>query len=258
MLIVLPPSETKAPPPEIGPVLDLEALSFPELLPIRRRVLEALVETSARPDGLRRLMVRPTLAGEVARNTHLFDVPTRPAAEVYTGPLHAGFDVTHLDRTARARLDREIVITSALWGAVRPGDRVPTYRLSIHAHLVGIDRLDATWRERLPGVLAAAAGRNGLIVDMRSTYYQAAGVPEEVGDRTVTVRVPQHARNGRRIGDVVAKRLRGEAAHWLLESGAAPNDPDELAAILGEQWPAELREPDRPGKSWTLTLRAPD
>jgi cytoplasmic iron level regulating protein YaaA (DUF328/UPF0246 family) len=145
------------------------------------------------------------------------------------------------------------VVASALWGALRPADRIPPYRLHICARLIGMDRLEPTWREVLPEVLADAAGADGVVVDFRSPTYQAAGMPASLGDRTVTLRVEQGP-SGHRIGDVIAKRVRGEAARHLLESGADPADAQALADAFADRWPVRLDSPERPGKPWTMTL----
>ena len=83
-------------------------------------------------------------------------------------------------------------------------------------------------------------------------------MPIGLGDRTIALHVDPAAGAGRRIGDVVAKRTRGQAARRLLESGEEPGDPEALGRILAEQWPVRLQEPTRPGKPWTMTLTADD
>lgn len=257
MLIVAPPSESKRPPPDAGPPVDLAALSFPALGPLRLEILDALEVTSAAADAFRRLQVRPSKAAEVARNTVVRELPTRPVLEVYSGPLHEGLDAATFSAGARARADDRLVVTSSLWGALRPADRIPPYRLHICSHLYGLDRLEPAWRTVLPGVLADAAGDRGLIVDLRSPGYQAIGMPEGLGERTVTLGIQQRTAAGR-IGDVVAKRMRGQAARLLLQEDADPDDPVELAAILGERWPIRLESPPRPGASHRLTLFVTD
>jgi hypothetical protein len=56
------------------------------------------------------------------------------------------------------------------------------------------------------------------------------------------------------VGDVIAKRIRGEAAHQLLESGLEPADPQALSELLADRWPVRLEPPERDGKPWTMTL----
>jgi cytoplasmic iron level regulating protein YaaA (DUF328/UPF0246 family) len=253
VLIILPPSESKAPPGDSGPAVALDELSFRALNPMRERILDALIETSASPQAFSRLRARPTWAFEVVRNTDLRELPTRPVSEVYTGPLHQGLDAATLSARARKRAARALVVTSALWGALRLEDRVPVYRMHPCSHLVGMDRLEPTWRTVLPDVLAEAAEGSGVIVDLRSPQTQALGVPTGASERIVNLRV-QQALGHRRIGDVVAKRVRGQAGRLLLESGEAATNPDELVTILSDRWSTRLDGPDRPGRSWTLTL----
>jgi uncharacterized protein len=301
VLIIVPPSETKARTPATGAPVDLDRLSFPALTATRRRVIDGLIATSGRSDAFRRLYVGPSFAADVARNTAILELATRPAAEVYTGPLHAGLDLAGLSPAAAATAaSRSVVINSALWGLLRPGDWIPTYRLHIFAELIAtdgspLDRLDHTWRALLPSVLAeemareaggetanpgaagrgaagggaagggaadgGAAARGGLALDLRSQYYAASGRPAGLDGRTITLRVEQQLA-GRRMGDVVAKRVRGEAAHQLLESMAAadvdPHDPGEVAGMLGERWPVELEPPGARGPTWTLTVFGDD
>jgi cytoplasmic iron level regulating protein YaaA (DUF328/UPF0246 family) len=256
VLIILPPSETKRPPPDDGPSVALGELSFPELTTLRSRIVDALITTSAQPDAFRRLQVGPSKAPEVARNTWLLEVPVRPVLEVYTGPLYEGLDAATLSAAATQRASRSLVVASAVWGALRPRDEIPPYRCYVCARLVGIDRLEPTWRTVLGDVFARAAGAHGVVVDLRSASYQALGMPTGLYDRTVMLGVGQGSGRGR-VGDVVAKRVRGQAVRYLLESGAESDDPDELLAVFGERWPVRLSAA-RPGKPWTMTLSVDD
>jgi hypothetical protein len=82
-------------------------------------------------------------------------------------------------------------------------------------------------------------------------------LPLGLSHRTVTLRVDQRGA-GRRIGDVIAKRIRGQAVHHLLESTDEISEPDTLSGILAERWPTRLDAPIRPRARWTLTLTVDD
>jgi cytoplasmic iron level regulating protein YaaA (DUF328/UPF0246 family) len=255
VLIILPPSETKLPPPEGGSPLELDRLSFPSLTAMRERVMDALVATSRRPDALRRLFVGPTLAGEVARNEYLRDLPTRRAVDTYAGPLYEGLAAGAWSSTAERRAARHLVIVSALWGALRPGDRIPPYRLYVCARLVGMDRLEPAWRTVLPPILSEAAARRGPVLDLRSRVYQAVGRPTGLDDQSVTLRIRPSPGGPAHIGDVIAKRVRGEAASHLLASEADPEDPLDIADLLAARWSLEV-DPPGGNRTWTITLQS--
>ncbi len=153
VLILLPPSEGKTPPAR-GRPLDLGTLSHPGLGPTRERVLAALVELCGGPPGpaLAALGLSPGQAGELGLNAGLMRARTAPAARVYTGVLYERLRLPELPKRARDR----VLIASALWGMVRPDDRIPAYRLGIGARLPGLGPLAALWRPALQAALPTA------------------------------------------------------------------------------------------------------
>ena len=81
-----------------------------------------------------------------------------------------------------------------------------------------------------------------MILDLRPPSHQSLGMPAGIGHRSVAVKVGRMSADGRRIGDVIAKRVRGEAAHELLEAGADPAEPD---AVPRTSWASVGRSASR-------------
>ncbi len=255
MLIILPPSESKRPPPSHGTPVSMDELSFPQLTPVRKTVFEALIATSSRRDALDRLLAGKSVAPEIEQNLLLATLPTRRAIETYRGVLYEALSPGELTQAAMQRIASDLVIVSSLWGAIRPDDHIPPYRLHICSNLVGLIALEPLWRSVLGPVLAEAAGKRGVVVDLRSSSYQAVGMPLDAGDRTVTTRVVGNT-EGRRASSYASKQTRGALARYLLESGADPRTPQELVDALEAHWDVHLTEPKRPGRPWELSVEA--
>lgn len=246
MLILLPPSEGKAGRGR-GRPLDLERLSFPALTDARERTVDALVATSARPDAVTRLTAPSGVVDEVRRNVEIRDLHTVPAERLYTGVLYDAFDLPSLEGAALRRARRWVVITSALFGAVRLTDPLPPYRLPICGRLDGMDGLEAHWRTVLAPVLTEAAGR-GVVVDCRSSSYVPVWRPTgELTDRWLQVRVPGASH--------FAKHTRGLVARHLCVTGSTARDVPGVADEIGAGFDVTLHEPTRPGKPWVLDVQ---
>ncbi|MDE0802499.1 MAG: peroxide stress protein YaaA [Acidimicrobiales bacterium] len=253
MLILAPPSEGKAAGSR-GRPLDLDQLSFPELTETRVEVVDALVDLSARAGALDVLGVGAGVRDQVDRNVDLWSAPTLPASRLYTGVLYDALDLASLDRSGKARAARRLVVISAAFGALRPNDKVPSYRLSMDVALPGVGKLAAAWRPSLDAVLPAVVGR-GLVVDLRSSTYAAAWRPEgALAERTVAVHVLREQPDGTRsVVSHMAKHTRGIVARWLLETGVDPRTPEALADALAADFRVELDGP-REGKTRRLEI----
>ena len=221
MLILLPPSEGKTAPASGDPV-DLGSLAYADALTAKReRVLAALVRTSSgkqRGRALKALGLSAGQAGELDRNTALQTAPAAPAAEVYTGVLYERLRLPELPAEAQ----RQVLIASALWGVVAPGDRIPAYRLSISARLPRLAGLAAYWRP----ALATALPDDGLVVDLRSGGYAAAWAPK----RATVVSVRGFTPEGKVVSHFV-KAIRGDVARALLLAPEVPVTPEDVAGI---------------------------
>ena len=231
MLIVLPPSETKAP----GGEMDGIDVSFPSLDPIRNEIMDDLAALDV-DEMMTALKLPATKRDEAAENLELRAAPVMPAIYRYTGVLYDALDAGSLPTPALERL----AIGSALFGIVRAGDTIPRYRLSGGSKLPSRDgsvpTMKARWGSAITDALlevAAGTGSSagpsagpGLIVDMRSGAYQQLGpVPG-----AVTVRVESVQDDGsRKVVSHFNKHYKGELARVLA---TAPN-ADSVTDIEG-------------------------
>jgi uncharacterized protein len=210
MLILLPPSEGKN-EPTAGKTLNLDRLfAHNELIQERQQALAA--------------------------SKKVFAAPAKPAHEIYSGVLYQALDWGSLSATAKSRGEKSILIISALFGAVRITDLIPTYKAKIKTSL---------WKSAISEVLDGLG--ESVIVDCRSSTY--AGVWTPPHEKTVLVRVFQIKDGKRSVITHMSKKYRGELTRALLQNSAAkePRDVFEIAQKYFdcEFTPATAREPSK-------------
>lgn len=232
MLILLPPSEGKAMPAHGDPV-DLDALAFAEeLRGPRSALLGSLERLASRPPkrAVKELGISPGQAGDVALNAVLRQAPAAPASAVYAGVLYDRLDLPGLPAAARRRAANRVLIASALWGFLRPKDRIPYYRFPAKARLAGVGAPSAWWRDALTATMPDRPEE--LVVDMRSAAYASAWKPKRATLLSVRAFIDQAGE--RKAVSHMAKAVRGDVARALLLARRAPTDPKAVAAIASD------------------------
>lgn len=262
MLIILPPSESKA-PGGTGPALDFSALSFPQLTDIRTDIAADLAALPA-DDALSVLKISQRLRAEALANEELLSSPTMPAISRYTGVLYDALDASSLD----PQLYRHLAIGSALFGLVRATDPIPHYRLSGGTTLPrrsgGSATMKSRWGTAISAVLSELAAAGELIIDLRSGAYYSLGslpaaglAPDHPG--ALTVRVDTVAADGtRKVVSHFNKFYKGVLSRALLTAIAAgrpePTTVNEVVDLAQEAG-LDLSAPTpRRGGATTLVL----
>jgi cytoplasmic iron level regulating protein YaaA (DUF328/UPF0246 family) len=153
----------------------------------------------------------------------LRSAPAAPAAEIYTGVLYDRLRLPRLPAPGR----RRVLIASALWGVLRPEDRIPYYRFSAGARLPRIGVPASYWRPALEAALPDEPEK--LVVDMRSAAYAAAWKPRRA--TLLSVRAFGESGGKRKPVSHMAKAVRGDVARALLLAEKPPEDAEGAAAI---------------------------
>jgi cytoplasmic iron level regulating protein YaaA (DUF328/UPF0246 family) len=233
-LVLIPPSEGKADGGDGPPWADA-AHTLPELDAARRQVIRALRRAmkGAKRDAVKLLGVGPAAAAPaIAANLAVDTAPTMPALHRYTGVLYDALAYDSLPSKLRHRVDDQVLVLSALWGAVAPRDPIPDYKLKMGATLPGLGRLSTWWRTALGPVLDARAdGR--AVWNLLPGEHAAAWRPSGTATVMIDVRfLDDVERGGRRELVTVShwnKLLKGALVRHVVATQL--EDPDGLAAF---------------------------
>lgn len=169
------------------------------------------------------------LDGDRAANAEADTSATMPAGHRYTGVLHDALGYPTLNAAARRQADAAVVVFSGLWGATRPTDALPAYRIGIATKLPRIGTLPPLWRTPLLKALDEQVAETGAI-DLRSSGYSLMYKPsKDAAARTITVTVT--GPDGRKAApSYQSKVAKGRLVRATLEAGALSLDSLVVAA----------------------------
>lgn len=224
MLILLPPSEGKAGGGD-GPPVDIASLTWPSLTKERERIARVLVTMCQgnHVTARKRLGLSEALDDDRAANAELLESPTMPGGHRYCGVLHDALSYPSLPAAARKRADAAVIIFSGLWGATRPTDLLPAYRIGIGTHLPRLPGLPAYWRQPLTKALDGLVAAEGAI-DLRSGGYSTMYTPTKpTAPRLVNVRITSP--DGKRAAaSYQSKVAKGRLAREMVITGTPSVD----------------------------------
>jgi cytoplasmic iron level regulating protein YaaA (DUF328/UPF0246 family) len=165
---------------------------------------------------------------------------TSPAIEIYDGVLFQGLNWQDLTAVEQKRANTKVLIVSALFGLVRPLDKIFSYKEKIDNKL---------WREAVTQISAKYS--NELTIDCRSSTYK--GIWTINPQSTVEVRVFKVNGADRSVITHMSKKYRGELTGHLLKQITDPTTPAEVLRIAAQLFECELHAPVN-GQPWTLDL----
>ena len=208
MLILLPPSEGKAP--------EATAAPFPKAHPDLRADTQAILKHIARLAVADRMEFYALKAKEKAAAAHTLnrtalDAKTLPALQRYTGVVYQNIDVPTLKKKRSA--EKRIYVVSGFFGLISGGTLLPNYKMPINTWLA------RQWKSINTERLQQAAGRKKVLSLLPQAYAKAIEL-----DNTLTVDF--RVAGGKKAAGHFGKAIKGRFVRFLIENNIT--DPKDF------------------------------
>ena len=229
MLLLLPPSETKAIGGANLPIRQVH-LSYGQQDPARDLVLQNLLELCKdEAEAQRVLKLSAKQLDDIQRNREILTAPTLPAYLRYSGTLYKAIQADKLSESAVAVMRSNILIQSSLFGLISATDRIPWYRLSATTKLPNLD-IKQVWREYQPKAWERLV--DFPIIDLRSkSYVHLSPVPK--GIESYWVEVVSDSDGERKALNHFNKTAKGELVGAFVRAGKLPSSIKGLKKLAG-------------------------
>ncbi len=215
-LILIPPSEGKKPDGDGKPVKPNAA---------QRAMIDRLLSFDG--DWEKLLGVKGNaLLHSITANKTILTAGTMNAVERYTGVVYDAIDYPSLAPESKFFFDKHIRILSAVFGLIKPKDKIPDYKLKI-------DKLDAVnyWKPIIEKQL-----KDTFVIDLLPNAHRKA----VIYDNGIAVNFAVEKGGKTVAAGHQGKYIKGRFVRWLCENQIT--NPDEFKGFAEEgfQWNGEF------------------
>ncbi len=261
MITILSPSKRMEVLSQVLPMFMMEQYGAMMSDPLFRREAWQIAKKMKgySPEELSRLLrVNPQLSMTTAERFASFrldplDFAVRPAILAFQGDVYKGLEADTMDREDHLFAQEHLFILSALYGFLRPLDKIQAYRLEMGIPLqVGRHKnLYAFWKEKITRRIKdmLSLQRTPVLINLASMEYSSVIDMNALKARIITI-VFKELRNGAyRILSTHAKYARGRMARYIIDNRI--DDPEALKHfdLDGYGYDANLSDDER----WVFT-----
>lgn len=214
MIIVLSPSKSVT---DKKPPIDIKQTSL--LFPKQANELVKALSKLSKKQIKKELQTSDMLTElNYARYQNWKNTPTRSAIWLYSGNVYNGLDSFTMDESTILYSQKNLLIISGLYGAVRPLDGIRPYRLEMKLPFSGSwgKNLYEAWSDKLSSYIEKT--NDTTILMCASKEYSraiASALPEEI--QIVTPRFMQKIDGKLTEKGLFVKYARGALARWVID-----------------------------------------
>ncbi len=184
---------------------------------------------------------------------HPMDIIVRPAILAYNGDAYRGLDASSMSREDLLYAQDHLRILSAVYGLLRPLDRIQAYRLEMSARLQvnGEISLYEYWTRNITRKLKEDLARDDvpIVINLASLEYFSAVDSRQLGARIITPVFKEYRNGTYKILSTHAKFARGRMSRFILNRRIPDPEEIKLFDLDGYAYDANLSTGDR----WVFT-----
>ncbi len=214
MIILLPPSEGKAPDGDTVSFREAHSEWAKDVQPVLKHLARLSAADRAKFYGVKDAAKAKAVHG---MNQSALTAPCLPALERYTGVVYQYLDYPTLRKKQAAR--KRIHVVSGLFGLIPGGTAIPAYKLPINPWLARY------WKDINTQRLAAAAKKKPVLSLLPQAYAKALALDN-------AIHVDFRIQGGKKAAGHAGKAIKGRFARFLIENGIT--DPADFAAFQEE------------------------